>query len=174
MVEIVEERPRDRAAVHDCARLSLGERLTDSPAARMRAGTSPVPGLSMVALEHGAVVGTVRYWPVLIGTGTKAVQLGPVAIHPDFRGRGYSRLLIRASLDRAQALGHRLVVLIGDPALYRRYGFEPALLRGVTLPEPGDRERLQILALVPGALEGLAGVVVPDSAPAGGSRGTRA
>ena len=166
MVDIIEERAGDRSAVEDIARLSLGDRLTDSPAARMRLGTNPVPGLSMVALDDGRPVATIRYWPVLIGAGTKAIQLGPVAVHPDHRGRSISRNLIRISLKKARTMGHRIVVLIGDAELYGRYGFEPALPQGITLAETHDRERLHILGLTPGALAGLEGVVRPDTIPA--------
>ncbi|MGY8998176.1 MAG: hypothetical protein ACKVH7_17215, partial [Alphaproteobacteria bacterium] len=72
MFSIIEERAEDQDAVLQLARLSLGNRLTDSPAARMRASTGPVPGLSMVVLENSQLVGTIRYWPMLIGAGTKA------------------------------------------------------------------------------------------------------
>ena len=170
MITIIEQRPADRQAVDALARLSLGNRLSDSPAARMRAGTRPVPGLSLVALENDALVGTLRFWPVTIGHGVKALQLGPLAIHPDQRGRGFSRLLMRHGLDRAQALGHRLVVLIGDPAIYGRYGFVMAAPLDITLRETEDRNRLQVLALVPGALDGLHGVVLPDTVPSGRPR----
>jgi len=162
---IIEERQHDRAAVEMLARLSLGNRVTDSPAARLRAGANPVPGLSMIVLENDELVGTIRYWPVMIGAGTKAIQLGPVAIHPDQRGRGFARMLIRYSLDRAHDLGHRIVVLIGDPAIYERYGFEAAIPHGITLPEFEDRDRLQVKALAPGALDGLNGAVRPDTIP---------
>ena len=103
MFQIIEERPSDQEAVVTMARLALGNRLTDSPAARMRAGTQPVPGLSLIAMENDNLVGTIRFWSVLIGAGVKALQLGPVAIDPDHRGRGFSRMLIRYGLDRAQA-----------------------------------------------------------------------
>ena len=166
VVDIIEERTGDRLAVEDIARLSLGNRLTDSPAARMRSGTNLVPGLSMVALDAGRPVATIRYWPVLIGAGTKAIQLGPVAVHPDHRGRGISRNLIRISLKKARTMGHRIVVLIGDAELYGRYGFEPALPRGITIAETQDRDRLHILGLAPNALAGLEGVVRPDTIPA--------
>ena len=162
MFSIVEERRGDRAAVETLARLALGDRLTDSPAARMRAGANPAPGLSMVAIEDGEPVGTIRYWPVAIGR-VRAIQLGPVAIRPDRRGLGLGRLLIRESLARARSLGHRVVVLIGDPSIYGRYGFQPAAPLGIVLPESGDRERLQALALAPGALEGLSGTIRPDT-----------
>ncbi|MBT5433331.1 MAG: N-acetyltransferase [Alphaproteobacteria bacterium] len=165
MFSIIEERASDHETVVKLARLSLGNRFTDSPAARMRAGTTPVPGLSMIVLENDKLVGTIRYWPILIGAGTKAIQLGPVAIEPDHRGRGFSRILIRYSLERAQALGHRIAVLIGNPALYGRYGFEPALPRDIVLPETEDRDRLQVMALAPGALDGLSGAIRPDTIP---------
>ena len=162
--ELVEERPGDDRAVVALARLALGNRLDDSPAAAMRAGTRPLPGLSMVALEDRRPVATARCWPVVIGAGARAVQLGPVAVHPDRRGRGLAGQLIRRVLERAQAAGHRIAVLVGDPALYARYGFEPAARRAILLPRGEERERLQVLALVPGALDGLAGTVRPDSA----------
>lgn len=104
-------------------------------------------------------------WPVLIGAGTRAIQLGPVAVNPDHRGRGISRVLITTTLERARTLGHRVVVLIGDGDIYTRYGFEPALPRDITLAETRDRERLHFLALVPDALAGLSGVVRPDTIP---------
>ncbi len=163
LVEIIEERSCDRRAVETIARLSLGERLVDSPAARLRQGSRNITELSLVALEGEHVVATIRCWPVLIGAGTRAIQMGPVAVDPDHRGRGISRMLINTTLERACALGHRIVVLIGDGDLYNRYGFEPALPRDITLAETRDRERLQVLALVPDALAGLSGVVRPDT-----------
>ncbi|MDE0242116.1 MAG: N-acetyltransferase [bacterium] len=166
MVEIIEERPRDRLAVETIARMSLGQRLVDSPAARLRQGSRKIAELSLVALEGGHVVATIRCWPVLIGAGTRAIQLGPVAVDPDHRGRGISRVLITTTLERARTLGHRIVVLIGDGDIYARYGFEPALPRDITLAETRDRERLHVLALVPNALAGLSGAVRPDTIPA--------
>ena len=167
MVEIIEERPRDSFAVETIARMSLGQRYVDSPATRLREGSRRVSELSLVALEDDDVIATVRCWPVLIGAGARAVQLGPVAVGPDHRGRGISRMLITTVLERARALGHRIVVLIGDGNIYARYGFEPALPRNITLAESRDRERLHVIALVPDALAGLSGVVRPDitSAP---------
>lgn len=160
----VTERPGDDQAVIALARLALGQRLFASPAAAMRAGTRPLAGLSMVALEDERPVATARCWPVVIGAGGRAVQLGPVAVHPDRRGRGLAGALIRRVLGRARAAGHRVAVLIGDPAIYARYGFKPALPRAILLPQQEDRERLQVLALAPGALDGLAGTVRPDTA----------
>ena len=64
LVEIIEERSRDRLAVETIARMSLGHRLVDSPAARLRQGSRKIAGLSLVALEGGHVVATIRCGPV--------------------------------------------------------------------------------------------------------------
>ena len=166
MCDIIEQRPRDAGIVDELVRLSLGARGTDSPAARMRAGTGPVAALSFVLLDRDRVIGTLRFWPVTIAPDAKALQLGPLAIHPDYRGRGLSRRLIRHGLERARGLGHRIVVLIGDPSIYRHHGFRPALPLGLDLPGSEDRERLQVLALAAGALDGVRGTVRPDTSPA--------
>jgi len=40
---------------------------------------------------------------------------------------------MRASLARATAAGHRLVVLVGDEPYYGRFGFRPAAEWGVSM-----------------------------------------
>ena len=40
-------------------------------------------------------------------------------------------------LDAAQALGEPVVVLLGDPAYYSRFGFGPASCLGIAAPDPG-------------------------------------
>ena len=174
MIEIRPERPSDGPVIAELVDLALGQRAVASPAARMRAGTSPVPGLALVALNGlGEVIATLRFWPVRIGTTVPALQLGPLAVRPERRGEGFGRALVRTGLVRARAEGHRIVVLIGDPAYYRSFGFAPALPHGIRLPSPDDEHRLQILALVAGALDGVAGVVAPavESKHRRGTRG---
>lgn len=58
-------------------------------------------------------------------------ELKRLYVKPDYRGRGYSRLLIDAILDRARALGFQEVRLTTKPAVmpvaygyYKRRGFE--------------------------------------------------
>lgn len=162
MIHIRLEQPDDSPAIADLVRATLGLRAIASPAARMREGTVPVAGLSLVALDaSAALIGTIRFWPVRIGA-TPAIQLGPLAMRPERRGEGFGRALAREGLDRARHGGHRLVVLIGDPAYYRAFGFLPAVPLGLRLPTAEDEARFQVLALEPGALTGVAGVAGPD------------
>lgn len=75
MFHIIEERLSDQEAVKTLARLALGNRMTDSPAARLRATSDPVPGLSLIALENDDLVGTIRFWLGSIATGPSWMAL---------------------------------------------------------------------------------------------------
>ncbi len=94
--------------------------------------------------------------------GRAALLLGPVAVHPTRQGEGLGGLLIRESLARAEALGWKRVMLVGDRPYYARFGFE--LLAGVIMPPPTNPERVLGVSLVPGAWDGVTGEVTRLSA----------
>jgi len=161
MIHLRPEQPADAPVIADLVHQALGQRATASPAARMRAGARPIDGLCLIAEDDaGRIIGTLRFWPVAIGA-TPALQLGPLAVRPERRGEGYGRALVWGGLDRARAAGHRLVVLIGDPAYYRAFGFLPAVPLGIRLPTPDDEHRFQVLALDAHALAGVSGMAGP-------------
>ena len=73
---------------------------------------------------------------------------------------------MREGLARARALGFRLVLLVGDEPYYARVGFRRLPDGLVTLPGPVDPSRFLYLELVPGALDGVSGMVrVPPPLP---------
>ena len=80
--------------------------------------------LSIVAVEHGSVVGHVAFSPVTIdGEDLGWFGLGPVAILPDQQGNGFGSALVREGLTRLQNAGAAGCVLVGEPAYYGRFGF---------------------------------------------------
>ncbi|KAA2214110.1 N-acetyltransferase [Pseudoroseomonas oryzae] len=82
--------------------------------------------LSLVAVEGGAVMGHVAFSPVMIaGKLSDWFGLGPVAVEHSQRRRGIGRLLIEDGLNRLRAQGAGGCVVLGDPAYYARFGFEP-------------------------------------------------
>jgi len=130
---------------------------------RLREGNRAVDGLSLVIREAGlGVVGTVSFWPLRIGAeGAPALLLGPLAVHPERQNLGIGLALMREGLARATAMGHRLVILVGDEPYYARAGFRrlpPGLL---TMPGPTDPDRFLYVDLVDGALAGISGLVLP-------------
>ncbi|MGB3875600.1 MAG: N-acetyltransferase [Shinella zoogloeoides] len=82
--------------------------------------------LSLVAEEGGAVVGHVAFSPVSVSDGSAGwYGLGPISVDPSRQGGGIGSRLVREGLARLEALGAAGCVLLGDPAYYGRFGFEP-------------------------------------------------
>jgi predicted N-acetyltransferase YhbS len=126
---------------------------------RLREGRLPADGLSLVAIERGRVIGTVRLWNVTAGPGRPVVLLGPLAVHPSERNRGIGTALTRRAIARARLAGHGAILLVGDAPYYGRFGFSAAATAALWMPGQYDRDRLLALELKPGALNGARGLV---------------
>ncbi len=165
MIEIVPQRSSDGPAVEALLDLAFGPDRKQRPSYRLRDGIAPVAGLSFVARNGGRLAGTVRFWPVTVGGRVSALLLGPIAVHRAHRGRGIGGALIARGLADAGVSGHRIVAAIGDRGFLGRFGFAPARNAGLAMPMPVDEARFLALALVPGALDGVAGVLGRRRAP---------
>lgn len=128
---------------------------------RLREQGGPVEGLSFVLRHEGGLAGTIRFWPIMIGK-TPALLLGPLAVHPIHHGHGGGQMLMRAGLARAREAGHELVLLVGDEPYYAKAGFQAVPTGRVEMPGPFDAARLLYQELVPGAFEGVSGLMQPD------------
>ena len=128
---------------------------------RLREGVEPVRNLCLVARDElGVLAGAVRFWPILIGEmRIPALLLGPIAVHPTRQGEGLGGLLIEESLEKARSQNWNLVILIGDSPYYQRFGFEKAIKKGITFPEPTNLDRILLRELKPGAATGVEGLV---------------
>jgi putative acetyltransferase len=95
-----------------------------------------VPELSLVADVDGEVVGhAVCTRGELAGRPT--LGLGPVSVAPERQRDGVGSALMHAMLGGADAMGEPVVVLLGSPAYYGRFGFVPASSLGIEAPDPG-------------------------------------
>ncbi len=159
MTVIRREEPRDAAAADAIVAAAFGPGRFAKSAYRLREGVAAVAELSFVAEEGARIVGTVRYWPVVIG-GEAALMLGPIAIVADRQGQGIALALMQASLAEAKRLGHRAVILVGDEPYYGRAGFKRVQPYGrITMPGPVDYARVLGLSLADGAVEAMKGEV---------------
>src|SRR5581483_11640693 len=156
MITIRHERPVEEAAREALLDLAYGPARHTKPSAQLRKGRLPAEGLSLLAVERGRLIGTVRLWHVNAGRGCPALLLGPLAVHPDHRRRGIGAALMRHALAEAARLGHRAVLLVGDAAYYGRFGFAAGGARQLALPG-ADPERLLALELTPGSLSAARG-----------------
>ena len=159
MVTIREERTTDVAAREALLDKSYGVARFAKTSERLRKGRLPANGLSLVAADHGGLVGTVRLWNVAAGSGRSALLLGPLAVHPDHRNRGIGTALMRRAIGRARLAGHGAILLVGDVAYYGRFGFSAALTSKLRMPCRHEPGRLLALELKSGALASARGAI---------------
>ena len=120
----------------------------------------PISPFCRVALLDSRIIAAVRFTDITIGGVGGALLLGPLAVDPDFAGKGFGRQLIGEALEAAKADGVRLVVLVGDEPYYGRFGFRPVPPGQITLPGPVDARRLLAAELEPGAFAGYRGGII--------------
>ena len=126
---------------------------------RLREGVAPVAELSYAAWLDGTLVGSLRFWPIVIQDIWEALLLGPLAVAPSLRGRGCGIALMEAGLARAADLGHERVILVGDEPYYSRVGFSRVPDDRLIMPGYVDPDRLLYRELVPGAMDNVTGLV---------------
>jgi putative acetyltransferase len=121
--------------------------------------------LSMVAEQAGQVVGHILFsdLPIINEAGTvPALALAPMAVLPAFQRQGMGSALVRRGLDECRQQGHQIVVVVGHPQFYPRFGFSSKMAAHLDSPYSG-RESFMAVELVPGALDGVKGRVVYPS-----------
>ena len=87
-----------------------------------------VPELDLVLERDGRVIGSIMYTRAVLTDGAGAekevLTFGPVSVLPGFQRRGYGKLLMEDSFERARALGYEAIVIFGSPANYVGRGFK--------------------------------------------------
>ena len=112
--------------------------------------------LSLVAEEDGQIVGHVLFSPGRIGE-TPVEGMAPVAVRPERQGQGIGSALIRAGLAGLRRAGQKIVIVLGDPKYYMRFGFKDATPLGISCEFDAPPGCFMVQALVEGALEGVQG-----------------
>jgi putative acetyltransferase len=119
--------------------------------------------LGLVAVHGDGVVGHIVFTPVTLHcyqAPYTILALAPMAVRPDRQRQGIGSALVREGLAACRAAGHDVVVVVGHPAFYPRFGFVPARPLGL-LSEPAfPDEAFMVAELTPGALRGRRGVVL--------------
>jgi putative acetyltransferase len=117
--------------------------------------------LSLVAEQAGQVVGHILFSNLSIFTETEtvpALALAPLAVLPEFQKQGIGSALVRRGLELCREQGHRIVVVLGHPHFYPRFGFSSRLASALTSPF-GSGDFWMALELVTGALNQVSGQV---------------
>ena len=125
----------------------------------MREGKGTQSRFCRLAVHGNDVVAALRMTETAIGARAGTALLGPLAVHPDFRGKGYGRQLISEAIAAMRTAGVELVVLVGDLPYYGRFGFKPVPPGQIVFPGPVNPARILALELSDGALSRYRGMV---------------
>jgi putative acetyltransferase len=115
---------------------------------------------SLVAEAEGRVIGHILFsnLPILTPDATiPALSLAPLAVIPEKQRQGVGSALVREGLQFCRTHGHRIVVVLGHPEFYPRFGFSAKLAGRLKSSYSG--EVFMAMELVPGALDGVEGEV---------------
>jgi putative acetyltransferase len=152
------ETGQDIESIGEVNQLAFGQDDEGALVDALRAGGDAV--LSMVAEVDGIIVGHIFYSELKIiadGQTTRAIALAPMSVRPEFQRQGIGSQLIETSLRKCRDDGHQIVIVLGHPDYYPRFGFSAPLAKPLKSPYAGDS--FMALELVAGALQGVIGTV---------------
>jgi putative acetyltransferase len=148
-VRIRRERPQDFEQIDAVVGAAFGGQVEVKLIRLIRASEHYVPELAFVAIDDaGKVAGhTMLSYTGLEGGSRNVLQLSPIAVVPVRQRQGVGSALVRYALAAADERGEPLVVLVGDPRYYGRFGFRPSAEVGILPPanEPDAPWQVAIL-----------------------------
>jgi len=159
MFEICKEGSQDGTSIESLLDRAFGTERRDRPSYVLRDGIDAISELCLTAWQDGVLLGTIRYWPIIIPSARSGLLLGPIAVDAAHGKLGIGSKLMEQSLADARRLDHDAVIAIGDGGYLSRFGFCPAHEFGLQFPTPVPPRKFHALELKPGALKGKGGKV---------------
>ena len=124
-----------------------------------------VKDLDFVVEQNGRLIGQNMFMKTVInaddGGDVAVLTMGPIGITPKLKRRGYGKILLDYSLEKAAEMGFGAVLFEGNIAFYGKSGFDYASRFGIRyhdLPEDADSSFFLCKELIPGYLDGVTGV----------------
>ena len=171
-IELRRERPEDYRETEEVIRAAFWNHFAPGCDEHyllhvMRGCPAFLPELDIVAVFEGRIVGNVDYTRAAVlgddGAKREVLALGPIAVLPEFQGRGVGGKLIGHTKALACKMGYEAIFLYGDPEYYGRHGFVPAERFGIRTADDMYAAAHQVLVLREHALDGIRGRYVEDS-----------
>ncbi len=152
------ETAADHAAIREVVRNAFGQddeaRLVDA----LRDGG--FARISLVAREDGRIVGHIGFSTLAIAIPRReieALSLAPLSVVTSRQRNGIGSSLVREGLRACREASHRIVIVLGHPEFYPRFGFSAKLAEPLRSRYSGPS--FMAVELVPGALRGIEGEV---------------
>lgn len=135
-IKIRSEETKDYSDIFQVNSLTFGRENEAELIEKIRNSDRYIPELSLVAELNNQVVGHIMfsYINLLNTEATKVLALAPVAVLPEYQNRAIGTLLITTGLEIAEKIRVPMVIALGNPQFYNRFGFKPAINYGIQSP----------------------------------------
>ncbi|MBD2450356.1 N-acetyltransferase [Nostoc sp. FACHB-152] len=132
------ETPQDYAAIAEVNTLAFGQENEAKLIEAIRHSDRYIPELALVAEIDNLIVGQILFSYIdLVDKETiKVLGLAPMAVRPQFQNQGIGSALVKAGLEIAAAKQEALVIVLGHPHFYSRFGFQPSVVYEIESPFP--------------------------------------
>lgn len=127
-----------------------------------------VPELNFVMEKDGRLIGQNMFMRAVVkaddGSDLPIMTMGPICITPELQGKGYGKILLDYSLEKAAELGCGVLCFEGNINFYGKSGFTYASEFGIRyhgLPEGADASFFLCKELKKGYLDGISGEYTP-------------
>jgi putative acetyltransferase len=131
-IAIRRERPGDERAIYAVNLLAFGQEAEPKIVDALRINCPE--GISLVAEREETILGHILFTPAYLeGEKEKTAGMGlaPMAVLPEFHGKGIGSALVRTGLEELRGMGIPFVVVLGHPWFYPKFGFEKASRYGI-------------------------------------------
>jgi predicted N-acetyltransferase YhbS len=127
------EKPQDYLAISQVNNLAFKQQNEAKLVAKIRHSDRYIPQLSLVAELNHKIIGYIMFSYVDLVTKeiTKIIALAPVAVLPEYQNKGIGSLLVKTGLEKATKISSSIVIVLGNPQFYTRFGFKPAVNFGI-------------------------------------------
>ncbi|MBN1263013.1 MAG: N-acetyltransferase [Candidatus Pacebacteria bacterium] len=163
MISIRQEKPEDYQSIYSINKFAFDSEVEAKLVNNLRKTKGFIPNLSLVAVKDSRVVGHILFSVIHIQTDTNyvpALALAPMAVLPEYQRQGIGSQLIREGIKKCKELGHKIIIIVGHPNYYPRFGFSPAVEKGLKLPFEAPEEAFMVYEIIPQALKDITGMVV--------------
>jgi len=127
-ITIREEKEDDYKNVYNVNRMAFQQEDEGKLIERIRKSKNFIPGLSLVALVDGDIVGHILFSKIkIIGNSVfETLALAPMAVIPELQKQGVGERLIHRGIEKAKEMGFDSIIVLGHADYYPKFGFRRA------------------------------------------------